>query len=144
MHAQIGSADEASDLVHEAFARLAGARTSEPLRNPAAFLNRIVRNLLIDRSRRLSARPILLPLDEGVDVAVAPQQEERIELEETRERYRSAVAGLPPRMREVFVLHRIHGLGYRDIAHRLGISPRTVEWHVAEAIVRIGRGLDAG
>jgi RNA polymerase sigma-70 factor (ECF subfamily) len=45
-------------------------------------------------------------------------------------------------MREVFLLHRIHGLGYKEIAGVLGISVRTAEWHVAEALVRIGRGLD--
>ena len=45
-------------------------------------------------------------------------------------------------MREVFLLHRVDGLSYKDIALQLGISVRTVEWHIAEAIVRIGRGLD--
>ena len=56
-----------------------------------------------------------------------------------RERYRVAIDGLPPRTKEVYLLHRVEELGYRQIAEQLSISIRTVEWHVAEAIVRIGK-----
>jgi len=142
LRARLGSSDEASELVHDAFARLLGARPSDGVRDPAAFLNRIVRNLLVDRSRRRSARPLHIPIDCEAEVAVAPSQSDAIELEQMRQRYKEAVALLPPRMREVFVLHRVDGISYKDIAARLDISIRTVEWHIAEAIVRISRGLD--
>lgn len=143
LRARLGSAEEANDLVHDAFARLIGARGAEQLREPGAFLNRIVRNLLVDRSRRLAVRAPHIAIDSDVEIAVAPDQGALIELEQMRQRYRQIVTSLPPRMREVFVLHRIEGLTYRQIADRLDISLRTVEWHIAEAIVRIGRGLDA-
>jgi len=142
LRSQIGSSDEAKDLVQEAFTRMLGAPGGAEVRNPAAFLNRIVRNLLIDRKRRASARPPHLPLESEADAAVAPGQSEALEYEEMKERYRAAVETLPPRMRQVFIFHRIDGLGYREIAARLDISIRTVEWHVAEAIVRIAKGLD--
>jgi RNA polymerase sigma-70 factor (ECF subfamily) len=142
LRARLGSAEEANDLVHDAFARLLGTRSVERLREPGAFLNRIVRNLLIDRSRRVSARTPHVVIDIDADVAVAPEQSDRIELEELRQRYREAVASLPPRMREVFILHRLQELSYKEIAARLDISVRTVEWHIAEAIVRISHGLD--
>jgi RNA polymerase sigma-70 factor (ECF subfamily) len=113
------------------------------VRDPAAFLNRIVRNLLIDRSRRKSARAPHVELAEG-DAAVPPGQSDAIEVEQMRERYREAVSELPERMREVFILHRVHELGYREIAARLDISVRTVDWDIAQAFVRISRGLDEG
>jgi RNA polymerase sigma-70 factor (ECF subfamily) len=59
-----------------------------------------------------------------------------------QDRYREIVATLPNRMREVFLLHRVDELGYKEIAAHLGISVRTVEWHIAEAIIRISKGLD--
>ena len=142
VRARLRSSEDANDLVHEAFARLLGSWQAQPLRNPSAFLNRTIRNLLIDRSRRAAARPAHLALDAGVDVAVEAVQHDVLEVEEMRERYRCLVAALPPRTREVFSLHRLDGVGYREIAERLDISIRTVEWHVAEAVARIGRGLD--
>ena len=42
LRARVGSPEEAADLVHEAFARLLGAR-QQAVRNPGAFLNRVVR-----------------------------------------------------------------------------------------------------
>ena len=141
LRAQVGSTEEASDLVQDAFARLLGSRSLDRLRQPEAFLNRIVRNLLIDRSRRAATRPPHSALDD-VEVPVRADQCDAIELEQMRRRYRELVDALPARMREVFLLHRMEGLGYKEIAARLDISVRTVEWHVAEAIVRIGKGLD--
>ncbi|MGE5564306.1 MAG: RNA polymerase sigma factor [Bacillota bacterium] len=142
LRARLGSADEANELLHDAFTRLLGARPEGRVRDHGAFLNRIIRNLLIDRSRRRMSRPVHVAINEETDPAVQPEQGQAIELEQMRRRYREVVESLPPRMREVFVLHRIDGLAYKDIAERLDISIRTVEWHVAQAIVRIGKGLD--
>lgn len=144
LRARLRSNEEASDLVHDAFARLFRACTRARLREPEAFLHRIVRNLLIDRSRRLAARsPHVAIDDEENGLAVPPHQSDEIEVAQMRDRYREVVASLPNRMREVFVLHRIEELSYKEIAARLDISVRTVEWHIAEAIVRISKGLDA-
>lgn len=142
IRAEVGSTEDASDIVQEAFSRLVGASSGLSLRNPGAFLNRIVRNLLIDRRRRNAVRPLMVRLEIDADVAVPPNQGYALELEQMRQRYREIVDGLPPRTREVFLLHRVDELGYREIAERLGISIRTVEWHIAQAIYRIGRDLD--
>lgn len=142
IRARVGSPEEASDLVQEAFSRLLGACAAQPLRNPGAFLNRIVRNLLIDRCRRNAARPPFVAFAADCDIAVAADQGKALELDQMRRRYRSIVDALPPRTREVFLLHRMEELCYREIAERLDISIRTVEWHIAQAIYRIGKELD--
>ena len=142
LRARLGSSEDANDILHEAFARLLGARPPDALREPGAFLNRIVRNLLVDRSRRHAAKPVHVTIESQCDCPIQPQQGQTLEYEQMRDRYRQLVASLPPRMRHVFVLHRIEGLSYREIAERLDISVRTVEWHIAEALVRISRGLD--
>lgn len=143
LQTRLRSKDEASDLLHEAFARLLGACARQRLREPEAFLNRIVRNLLIDRSRRRATRAPHVQIGDDNAPAVRPEQGEAIEAEQMRQRYGDIVASLPARMREVFILHRVDELSYKEIAARLGISVRTVEWHIAEAIVRISKGLDA-
>lgn len=140
--ARIHSAEEARDIVQEAFARLIGARTAGALRTPEAFLNRIVRNLLIDRTRRLPNRTQHIPFEDGITAITPASQADAMEVTQLREQYRAAVTALPDRMRSVFILHRVEGLSYREIGARLGISTRTAEWHVAQAIVRISKGLD--
>jgi RNA polymerase sigma factor (sigma-70 family) len=40
---------------------------------------------------------------------------------------------LPPTRKQVFVLNRLHGYSYKEIAEKLSISPRTVEKHISLA-----------
>jgi RNA polymerase sigma-70 factor (ECF subfamily) len=141
---RIGRSEDVGDLVQEAFARLAGRRSGDALRNPGAYLQRIARNLLIDRARRVATRPLIVELGgEGCpDLPVAADQGNAMEDRELMAAYEGAVEVLPPRTREVFLLHRVGGLSYQEIAARLAISIRTVEWHIGEALLRIRRALD--
>ena len=45
------------------------------------------------------------------------------------------------RTRASFVMHRIDGLKYREIAERLGISQSAVEKHIARATVVLSEAL---
>jgi RNA polymerase sigma-70 factor (ECF subfamily) len=53
---------------------------------------------------------------------------------ETELAIRRAVAALPDRCREVFVLSREHGMSYAEIAATLGISIKTVETQIGRAL----------
>jgi RNA polymerase sigma-70 factor (ECF subfamily) len=132
--------DDRHDMVQEAFTRLAASRSSSAWSNPGAYLHGIVRHLLADRVRAWTKARSLDPVAYAAEQEVAGP-DAAAELNQMRERYRLAVDGLPPRTKEVYLLHRVEDLGYRQIAERLGISIRTVEWHVAEAIVRIGKSI---
>lgn len=132
--------DDRHDMVQEAFTRLAASRSSSAWSNPGAYLHGIVRHLLADRVRAWAKTRFLDPVVYVSDQEVAGP-DAAAELNEMRERYRLAVDGLPPRTKEVYLLHRAEDLGYRQIAEQLDISIRTVEWHVAEAIVRIGKSI---
>lgn len=132
---------DGEDLVQDAFARLARRGSLGALQNPEAYLKRIVRNLLIDRKRRAEVRPQLVELDHH-EPQVRADQADGIELAQLQARYRMAVDSLPPRTRQVFVLHRVDGQSMMEIADALGISTRTVEWHVAQAILKLSEALD--
>lgn len=142
VRAKLRNPDESLELVQDAFVQFAAARPDGPLRRPEAYLQRIVRNLLINRSRRLARRPVHVPITDDLDLTIPPEQAYAIELNQMRDQYRAIVETLPPRTREVFLLHRAEDLQYIEIAERLEISVRTVEWHIAQAISRIGKALE--
>jgi RNA polymerase sigma-70 factor (ECF subfamily) len=135
-------AEDSLDILQEAFARLAGSGPATALRNPEAYLQRIVRNLLIDRSRHAAKQPVQIPITDEMEFPVAPDQAYAIEVRQMREQYRAVVATLPPRTRQVFLLHRADELQYSEIAERLDISVRTVEWHISQALFKIGEALE--
>nr|WP_103070466.1 RNA polymerase sigma-70 factor [Aquimarina sediminis] len=49
---------------------------------------------------------------------------------------------LPPKCKEVFILNKIQGLKYREVAEQLDISVKTVEAQMSKAMVRIKDALD--
>lgn len=44
---------------------------------------------------------------------------------------------LPPTRKQVFLLNRLHGYSYKEIAEKLSISPRTVEKHISLALKQL-------
>lgn len=137
------SADDADDLIQEAFLRLQLYCRDKPVEQPEAFLVRTALNLSIDGHRRASSRLTIvervenLPLVDG-----APPPDEVLAAQQRLQRVKQALDALNPRAREVFLLHRAEGYSYGQIAERLGISVSTVEKHMAKAALFFDAWLD--
>ena len=106
---QARSGQDTLDLVHETFARLLGAAPRSSVRNPGAYLQRIARNLLIDRIRRAETEESAdhVGIEEAGDIGVPAEQSLQTEAADVLRIYRRALAELPEKTRLVFVLHRV-------------------------------------
>lgn len=68
---------------------------------------------------------------------IPPQQksaEINLDFEILSEKVNGLIRKLPPRQKEVFMLHRENELTYRQIAEKLDISVNTVENHMSKAL----------
>jgi RNA polymerase sigma-70 factor (ECF subfamily) len=141
---QLREHDESQDLVQEAFTRLVSFMSRETLLNPTPYLQRIARNLLFERTRRRKVRmaSFHVPIGEGWDPPVDPEQAHQIEADDVMRVYRRALGELPEKTRTVFLLHRVEELTYKEIGDRLGISVPTVQYHVARALAHIDAALE--
>ncbi|MDV3482002.1 RNA polymerase sigma factor [Sphingobium yanoikuyae] len=132
-------AHEAEDMVQEAFLRALRYAEDRRVFKPMGLLRRIAKAVVVDRRRRYRSHheDKHVPIEYAPDIPVAPSQMLDIEAAQLMEAIQRAIDNLPKRTREVFLLHRVDGLKYSDIANHLGISYDTVEWHIGEAIFRI-------
>jgi RNA polymerase sigma-70 factor (ECF subfamily) len=121
---RFGAAD-AEDLAQETYARAVSAGVE--LRNPKAFLARVALNAARDQARRRAARPLLVAEGELLVVPDPASQAEALQLKQV-------ILALPPKLQEVFLLSRFGGLTYEEIAHRCGISVKTVEARMTKAL----------
>jgi RNA polymerase sigma factor (sigma-70 family) len=128
--------NDAEDLLHTAYIRLENYRVQHRVDSPAGFLVRTALNLGVDKHRHdnyLSEVGISADTFEIADDA--PLQDEVIEARERLHRVELGLARLSPRTREVFLMYRIDGLKYREIAAQLGISESAVAKHIAKAVL---------
>lgn len=132
----------AADLVQELFIRL-WRRRDVPVEDLSQYMMRSARNLAIDhlRSQRSRVRTESALLPErliGADSAVEDGHQAADDLQ----RVDAALRGLPERTRHVFLLNRIHGQSYADIAAALEISASGVEKHMMRALQACKSSLD--
>lgn len=128
-------APNASDVVQDVFVRLWG-KTREHIILTPAYLSRCVRNAAIDLIRvenRHKKLPEILT-EEQYAAPVATPEQIVIAINDVRQ-IDAAIRSLPERARHIFLLNRIHGCSYDEIAEALNISYSTVERDMAKAIL---------
>lgn len=132
--------EEVDEVVQESYLRIWKARVGwKPIRSAKAFLFTVARNIALDLARHNKAAPFepvshsgLLSVvqDGGPTVAEAAARQERINI------LAEAIAALPARCREIFILHKIKGFSRREVAAQLGLSDRTVGVQTGRATKR--------
>lgn len=65
-----------------------------------------------------------------------------LEYNELKKKYDEIIKELPLRQKEIFYLHRIEGLKYKEISNRLNISINTVENQMSRALKTIRAKID--
>lgn len=138
--------DDALDLVHETFERLArtGSACIRSLERPEAYLSRIATNLLRDRAKFAVRRSAALhvPLDDVPLAGTDPHGQ--LEARDMINRLETAMQRLRPRTREIFMACRLDGYTYAEVAERTGMSVRGVRKQMSRAIAEIDRALSEG
>ena len=137
------SHDEADDLIQEAFLRLHVYCRDHAISNTGGFLFRTALNLAYDRRRRGRVAAVIPgALDELPLVDPYPSPDEVCAGQERLQRMKAGLEAMSPRRREVFVLNRIDGYSFPQIAERLGITLSMVEKHAAKAILFLTDWMD--
>jgi RNA polymerase sigma factor (sigma-70 family) len=126
-----GRADP-EELLQAAYLRLVRYRSEHAVENVGAFLVRTAVNIGVDNYRHDKFIADVAPDDVGA-CEKSPLQDEVLAARARLERVREGLSRLTPRTREVFLMHRLDDMKYREIAERLGISQSAVEKHIAKA-----------
>lgn len=134
-------AQDVSDLVQECFRRFTQSRgaAASLIDRPAAYLVQTARNLLAERARADGRR---MQADHGSfdeDDHAGPDPHAALEARDTIRRLADVVARLKPKTRTIFLMHRLDGLSYEEIAAAQGMSVKGVEKQMAKALGAIRR-----
>jgi RNA polymerase sigma factor (sigma-70 family) len=125
------------DVAQEAYLRAFMAEQRETIEQPKAFLFRVAKNLALTQLTKKS-RQITDYIEEAgatVVIQTAAGSDEELEAQQCLDLYCEAVAKLPEKCRQVFLLRKVHGLTHQDIGERMALSVSSVEKYLRQAIL---------
>jgi RNA polymerase sigma-70 factor (ECF subfamily) len=130
------------DIAQDAFVRLISGGNLRTLTNPRAHLLAIARNLAVDSYRRIvTGRAVtrtiwvLGPVVDEIDASQALASKAEVK------KLTEVMAQLDPKTRSAFLMHRIDGLTFSEIARRLGVSHSGARFLVARALAACLAGM---
>jgi len=128
----VKNASIAEELVQETYLRVARSLRDKPVDHLEPFLFQTGRNLAFDhlRRERMQSRTMLDDVpDEIMQAVPAPGSSSEDSLHAARllQRLGNALEQLSERQQRIFILSRLHGQGYAEIAAELGVSTSTVQ-----------------
>jgi RNA polymerase sigma-70 factor (ECF subfamily) len=129
-------AGEIDDLVQEVFLRMQAHRARAPIEHMDRYLFTVAASVLSDQARRHMVRHHASHATlEEIHHPTEELTPERVLLDrEALDTVVAAIADLPFRTRDVFVLHRFEEMTCDGIAAQLGMSISGVEKHIMKAL----------
>lgn len=131
---------DVDDVVQEAYCRISELKRVDHIDDPARYLFRTARNIVLEQLRRervvrIEAASGLVEMENGLVDDFSP---ERIAAGRSAlQRVERLIDALPERARQVFRLRKIEDVSQREIAARLGLTENIVENEVARGLRRI-------
>lgn len=140
---KITSNEDAEDIAQHAFIRVQMAAGNSDITNPISYLYQTASNILIDMKRREKLHDAYIhsmvstsALDSNmVDSSYSTPGPDRIvSAQHELQRIESAVEKMPEKQRQAFLLHRVKGLTYAEIATTMNMSVSSVEKYIFTAL----------
>lgn len=134
----LGNIHLAEDIVHEAFVKISEHDSLTNIQQPEKYLHRLVRNLALDKLRRLKLeKQHHTDEDYGLNEPSTEPSPEKIASDISELRViEAALNSLPERTRQVFKMHRLQGVPQKKIAEELGVSPTLINFMIRDALTQ--------
>jgi RNA polymerase sigma factor (sigma-70 family) len=128
---------DAPDLAQEVYLRMLRINDQNAIRNPVLYLYTVANNLVKEHAvldRRQASNIDIDEVGTPEQLEVPPAFEGELDAARRAARLRVVLKQLRPKCQAAVVLRFTHGLSYREVAIRLGVSPQMAKKYVAQAL----------
>ena len=134
------SADDAPEVVNDAFMRLARYGAREKIENDLAFMRTIIVNIIRDRFRRTRNAPKVVSYDDAdLDLPDDRQagQEQAMIGKEALKLTLNDISDLPEPAQDVFIRYRLRRQTLEEVARETSMTIALVRRHLRDALVQL-------
>jgi len=137
-----GDKELANDIAQETFIRCWEKLSpkTESMENIKGFLFKIAGDIFITSYRKKQFAMKYTALNHSEEFFQSPEEE--MTYKEMLVSYENALANLPEKQRTVFLLNRMDGLKYHEIATNLGLSIKAVEKRMKFALQSLRKAMN--
>jgi len=130
---KLGDSFAAADLAQDTFVSVITNGATADIREPRPFLATIARRLMAHRHRRQVLEESYLEALAALPQDMAPSPEVQLLAIEALHQVDRVLDSMPAAVKEAFLLAHLEGLGYAEIAERLGVSASSVKQYLSRA-----------
>jgi RNA polymerase sigma-70 factor (ECF subfamily) len=131
--------EQASDLAQDVFMRIWEKQLDVNQKTALRLLYKMASDMFISRYRRETLEMNYMNSLKNDRVENSP--EDQLQYNELKEKYTKALAALGEKQRTVFLMARMEGLKYHEIAERLNLSVKAVEKRMSIALDYLKKAL---
>jgi RNA polymerase sigma-70 factor (family 1) len=141
LYYKYGNADQANDMAQESFVKLWQNCKSVPLEKAKSFLYTVAKNLSLNVLKH--EKVVLNYQKTSTQTEVDNQNPEfLLEEEQFKKKLLKAIENLNETHRTAFLMNRIDGKKYVEIAQELNISVKAVEKRISNALVQLRKEIE--
>ncbi|MFY8325216.1 sigma-70 family RNA polymerase sigma factor [Pseudoalteromonas sp. ZZD1] len=127
--------DNAQDIAQDTFIRLLSKpAVYHEIRSPRAWLTKVAGNLVTDDIRRKILEENYVAYLESMPETAYFSPEEQFQLLKLLEQIDSLLSSLRSIEKKAFLMVRLDGLSYKEVASQLGVSLSSIEKYIAKAM----------
>lgn len=130
---KLGDSFLAADLAQDTFVSVIQAGDVQAIREPRPFLATVAGRMMAHWHRRQRLESAYLDALAQLPEAFAPSPEAQWQAVQALQQLDQALAALPDKVREAFVLAHLEEISYADIAQRLQVSSSSVKQYLMRA-----------
>lgn len=131
---KLGNQHEAEEIAHDAYLKLCQIGHTDEIQDLRKYLFTMSIRLALNVLRRRKIEKKYDKIEDGVD-NISPYEILLAELK--LEAVKEALTELPDKTRYIFLLHRFEGLTYPEISNKLGLSVKSIEYHMNRALEKV-------
>ncbi|HEV2227390.1 MAG TPA: RNA polymerase sigma factor [Steroidobacteraceae bacterium] len=144
---RIRSKADVPDLAQEVYLRMLRISNQDAIRNPVLYLYTVANNLVKEHAvleRRHASGVDIEEITSHEQLEVLPAFDGELDAARRAARLQVVLKQLRPKCQAAVLLRFTHGLSYREVAIRLGVSPQMARKYVVQALSHCRRRMARG
>ena len=134
LRGRLGCEHSAADIAHDTYLKVMLSNSIPADDQPRRYLTRIAKSLVIDLFRRRQIEAAYLETVRHLPEQESPSEETQHIVVETLLEIDHMLQSWPMHVRQAFLMRKLDGMSYKEIATFMNVSVSSVEKYVAKAL----------